>query len=66
MPKAADSLELLTAAEVAAIARVDAATVSRWARSGVVPAVRIGRDWRFRRSDVDRLLTPVTPDEATA
>jgi excisionase family DNA binding protein len=54
--------ELLTAAEVAKAFRVSRQTVIRWATDGVIPAIRVGRDWRFRRSDVEQLLTPITPD----
>lgn len=58
--------ELLTAAEVAAAFRVSRQTVIRWATDGIVPAIRVGRDWRFRRHDIERLLTPVTPDTEAA
>ena len=40
---------LLTAAEVAALYRVDSKTVNRWARNGQIPAIRPGGDWRFSR-----------------
>lgn len=56
--------DLLTAAEVATAFRVSRQTVIRWATDGVIPAVRIGRDWRFRRVDIEALLTPITPEEA--
>lgn len=58
--------ELLTTREVADLLRVASSTVIRWARTGFLPGIRAGRDWRFRRADVEQLLTPVTPDEATA
>jgi excisionase family DNA binding protein len=49
--------ELLTTEEVATRLRVHKATVARWARSGVLEAVRVtGRTIRFRASDVDALL----------
>jgi excisionase family DNA binding protein len=51
--------ELLTAAQVAAEAKVSRQTVWRWARTGVLPAIHPSpRVWRFRRSDVDALLAP--------
>ena len=44
---------LLTPGEVAALFRVDPKTVTRWARSGKLRAVRtLGGHHRFRRSDV--------------
>ncbi len=44
--------ELLTAQEVAAWLRIDVSTVLKWVREKRLPAVRIGKAYRFRRSDV--------------
>jgi excisionase family DNA binding protein len=43
----------LTTEDVLAYLRVTHRTIYRLARSGELPAVRIGRQWRFRRSDLD-------------
>lgn len=61
-----NSTNLLTTVEVAELLRVHRQTIIRWAQDGTIPAIRVGRDWRFRRSDVEQLLTPVTPGETTA
>ncbi len=45
--------ELLTVKEVAAYLRVSRVTAWRWCQQGVIPAFRIGRNWRVRR---DKLL----------
>ena len=37
-------------------------TIYRLIRSGELPAVRIGRQWRFRRSDLDAWLERQRPD----
>jgi excisionase family DNA binding protein len=50
--------EFLTVDEVAAMARVSPKTVRRWEKAGRLPAVRIDAVVRFRRVDVDRLLSP--------
>jgi excisionase family DNA binding protein len=50
--------EFLTVDEVADLARVSAKTVRRWEKTGRLPSVRIGAVLRFRRVDVDRLLSP--------
>lgn len=50
--------ELLTSSEVADRFRVSLTTVTRWARTGEVPAIRIGKVLRFRRSDIEQALTP--------
>ncbi len=45
---------LLTTDDVLGYLRVNARTVYRLIREGDLPAVRIGRQWRFRQRDIDR------------
>jgi excisionase family DNA binding protein len=48
---------LLTPSEVAAIFRVDPKTVTRWAKSGKLTAIRtLGGHRRYRQSEVQRLV----------
>ncbi|HVW33452.1 MAG TPA: BldC family transcriptional regulator [Acidimicrobiia bacterium] len=48
-----DNDELLTPAEVAEMFRVNPKTVTRWARSGKISAIRtLGGHRRFRKSEV--------------
>lgn len=47
---------LLTAAEVADQLRVSTMTIYRLIRSGELPAVRVGRNYRVRQSDLDVYL----------
>lgn len=52
--------ELLTPGEVAEMFRVNPKTVTRWARSGKISAVRtLGGHRRFRASEVRRFLDEV-------
>ena len=52
-----DSEVLLTPAEVATIFRVDPKTVTRWAKSGKLTAIRtLGGHRRYRQSEVQSLL----------
>jgi excisionase family DNA binding protein len=52
--------ELLTPSEVAEMFRVNPKTVTRWARSGKISAVRtLGGHRRFRASEIQRLLEDV-------
>jgi excisionase family DNA binding protein len=44
---------ILTTEDVLAYLRVTHRTIYRLVRSGELPAVRIGRQWRFRRTDLD-------------
>jgi len=46
----------LTVAEVAEILRLNQQTIRNWIDAGSMPAVRIGRRVRIKRSDLDRLL----------
>lgn len=49
--------ELLTPAEVAIMFRVNPKTVTRWARSGKISAVRtLGGHRRFRATEIRRFL----------
>lgn len=42
----------LTTEEVLGYLNVNPRTIYRLIRSGELPAIRIGRQWRFRRSDL--------------
>jgi excisionase family DNA binding protein len=46
----------LTTEEVLDCLNVNSRTIYRLIRSGELPAVRIGRQWRFRRTDLDAWL----------
>ena len=44
--------DLMTVAEVADYFRVSRVTVWRWCQDGIIPAFRIGRNWRIRYGDL--------------
>lgn len=48
---------LLTVGEVAGIMRVSNMTVYRLIKSGQLSAIRVGKNYRIRRADVDKYLT---------
>ncbi len=48
--------EILTVAEVAEYLRINPQTVYRKAKAGEIPAMRIGRAIRFRRTELDAWL----------
>jgi excisionase family DNA binding protein len=48
--------DVLTLKEAAAFLRCSPDTVKRRARAGQLPASKIGRQWRFRRRDLDTWL----------
>jgi excisionase family DNA binding protein len=55
---------LLTAQQVQAMFGVDRSTVYRMAEDGRLPALKIGRQWRFRPEQIERLLV-ANPGTAT-
>jgi excisionase family DNA binding protein len=42
--------------EVAMQCRVSEKSLHRWARQGLIPAVKFGRLWRFRKSAIDQWI----------
>src|SRR5689334_23248482 len=62
--------EFFTVVEVADHLKLNPQTVRNWIDQGRLPALRIGRRVRIRRSELDRVLTdgvifPATPKQAT-
>ena len=49
-------MSFLTTEEVLGYLKVTPRTIYRLIRTGELPAVRIGRQWRFRRGDLDNWL----------
>lgn len=47
---------LYDAHEVAAQCKVSEKSLHKWARQGVIPAVKFGRLWRFRKTAIDQYL----------
>jgi excisionase family DNA binding protein len=55
--------DLLTPSEVAVMFRVNAKTVTRWARAGKISAVRtLGGHRRYRASEIRRILEETTQE----
>ena len=50
------SKEILTLEEVATYLRLTPQTIYKWAQEKRIPAVKLGKEWRFRRSVIDRWL----------
>ncbi len=46
----------LTTEEIHAWLRIDKRTLYRMAVTGRIPAARVGRQWRFRKLDIDNWL----------
>ncbi|HET91341.1 MAG TPA: DNA-binding protein [Chloroflexi bacterium] len=50
---AAAEPEIMTTQEVAEYLRLAEATIYKLAQSGELPAVKVGRTWRFKRELID-------------
>lgn len=48
--------DLLTTKQVQALLRVDRTTIYRMVEGGQLPAIRVGKQWRFAKSDVEHWL----------
>lgn len=48
--------EILTLEEVALYLRLKPQTLYKWAQERRIPAVKLGKEWRFRKSLIDRWL----------
>lgn len=65
--------EMLTARDIQEMLQVDRSTVYRMADDGRLPAIKVGRQWRFPRQAVERFLssggraepTPADPHKAS-
>ena len=48
--------EYLTAKQVAEYLQVKPLTIYQWAREDKIPAIKIGRIWRFKKDAIDDFL----------
>src|SRR6187200_2815752 len=55
----------LTTEEVLEYLQVNLRTVYRLIKAGKIPAVRVGRQWRFRKRDIDAWLDSQRPGESS-
>ena len=61
----AEKKELLTIKEVAEMLGMKPTTIYVWAQSGKLPAIKMGRTWRFRRSSIEAWLTKCESEGST-
>ncbi|TPW17379.1 MAG: PTS system, nitrogen regulatory IIA component [bacterium] len=48
--------DILTLEEVADYLRLKPQTIYKWAQEKRIPAAKLGKEWRFRKSLIDRWL----------
>ena len=51
-----DKDEFITSEEASAYLKVNIRTIYRWTHAGEIPAMRAGKQWRFRKSELDKWL----------
>ena len=56
--------ELLTCEEAAGYLRLHPRTVGRLLKAGQLPGVKVGRQWRLRKADLDAYLAGQRPAPA--
>lgn len=58
-------MDTLSAQQAARLLHLNVKRVQALARSGQLPAARVGRKWLFRRADLERMLGQKSPDLAS-
>ena len=58
--------EIMTTKELASYLKLHEITVCKYAAEGKIPAIRIGRVWRFDKDAIDKWIGTGTPPEAKA
>ena len=48
--------EIMTLEEVAKYLKVKPQTIYTWAQTGKIPAAKLGKEWRFKKSVIDKLF----------
>jgi excisionase family DNA binding protein len=51
-----DMMEFLTVEEIANTLKVSVQTVRNWIKTGKLPALKVGRQWRVRKEDFEKYL----------
>ena len=49
--------EIMTTREISKYLRVHQITICKYAAQGVIPAIRVGRVWRFDREAIDKWIS---------
>ena len=48
--------QLMSVKELAAYLQVDVSSIYLWSQRGQIPAMKVGKMWRYRRSEIDAWL----------
>jgi excisionase family DNA binding protein len=53
--------EMLTIEDLAAYLKLRPQTIYKWAQTGKIPGAKFGKEWRFRRSTIERWIDSYIP-----
>ena len=53
--------DLLTTGQVQTLLKVDRTTIYRMVENGRLPGIRVGKQWRFDRAEIERWLAAAAP-----
>ena len=56
-----EAIRLLATADVAALLSISSRTICLWAECGELPALKIGRQWRFDKHAIERWMEKKAP-----
>lgn len=59
---ASNGARLLEVPEVARLFRKCDTTIKRWAKSGKLPAIKVGSSWQFNEQEILRLMRSTTAE----
>lgn len=48
--------DIMTVEEIARYLKLKPQTIYKWAQEGRIPAAKLGKEWRFRKSLIDRWI----------
>jgi PTS system nitrogen regulatory IIA component len=48
--------EIMTVAEVAEYLKMKPQTIYKWLQEGTIPAAKLGKEWRFKKSVIDEWI----------
>ena len=48
--------DIMTLEEVAKYLKLKPKTIYTWAQDGKIPAAKLGKEWRFKKSVIDKLF----------
>ena len=58
--------ELMKTKELAKYLKLHEITITKYAKAGVIPGIRIGRVWRFRKEAIDKWISNLATADSSS